>query len=171
MVSFLLYTFYHNMRRAGISKCGSCTCWCLRDMGVQASVVQLIIDSEADGASKSPPGCEHGHAGCVFLGEVCLKWCRNHEGHGPDLSPPSGGAFSLPGDHSQTGLSVPSLLSWRSTHTLPVSTQENLASVTPCNSPDVSRVSPPPPRNLGPPSRGTWGRFGHGHRLVTPPPG
>ena len=110
---------------------------------------------------------EHGHAGFVFLGEVCLKWCRNHEGHCPDLTRPSGGAFSLRGDHSQTGLSMPSLLSWRSTHTPPVSTQENLASVTLCSSPDVSRVSPPPPRNLGPPSRGAWGRFRHGYRLVT----
>ena len=36
----------------GISKCGSC----LRDMGVQASVVQLVIDSEADGTSENPPG-------------------------------------------------------------------------------------------------------------------
>lgn len=48
-----------------------------------------------------------------------------------------------------------------------IRTQENLASVTPCSSPDTSRVSPPPPRNPGSPSRGTWGRFGPGHRLVT----
>lgn len=61
---------------------------------------------------------EHGHTGFVFLGEECPKWCRNHEGHYPDLSPPSGCAFRLRGGHSQMGPSMPSLLSWRSTHTL-----------------------------------------------------